>query len=97
MSEQTGVAWRRPPVEQVSICFLLNLTAVRATSQYAKDDVRRHPVLLLASSVYRVGAPPQPILMIVRLFEAANPMNKVRKRHEPLLMLEQNHVMVQSE
>src|SRR5258707_11334096 len=71
--EQAGVTCLWGLIEQSSIRLALNLTAVRPTSQHAKDNVRRHPVLLLASSVHRIAAPPQAGRIPARRLETANP------------------------
>jgi hypothetical protein len=96
MFEQMGVVWRRRLIDQLSISFLLNLTAVCAPSQHAEDDVCRHPILFFASPVNRIAAPPQAALIVVRRLQTANSVNKMCEGHQPLLVLDQEHVIVQS-
>src|SRR5260370_33976841 len=95
MPEQVDVAGLRRLVQQSPVRLLLNLTAVGAASQHAQDDVRGNPVLFRAASIHRIAAPPMSGLIIVQCLEAANPVNEVRERHQPLLVLEQEHVMMQ--
>src|SRR5882762_173481 len=97
MPEQTDMTWLRRLAEQSPVLLLLSLTAVGAASQHAQDDVRRNPVLFHAASIHRIAAPPMSGPMIVQGLEAANPVNEVHERHQPLLVLEQEHVMMQPE